>query len=607
MSRPRSGTFTAVSANQVASRFELLERIGVGGMAEIHRARLLGNEGFSKVVALKVLRPELAGDRRHVERFGMEARIGALLDHPNIASVLDFVDLNGRPTIVMEHVRGTDVLRLLATCTQQRRRLPPELCVYIAIEIARALAFAHQVPTSLAGVAGTAFLVHGDVSPANFMLAETGHVKLIDFGIADAGGLSAGPRSLRGKMGYMSPEVVLGREVDSRSDIFSLAIVLWEMLTLKRLFKSEDDSETLRNIVEVRTEGRFARHDYVPAPLLAIIARALSREPDARHQSATALAEDLNGWLVSMGLRPGPSALATFVTDISALTTGPVVVPQELSPPPGPASSLDLSGLEGLLAEIETRPTQTTLGLLANGSWRMPFSETMHRVPLDPWTFPALLARLARQGLTGALHVSDGLRDKVLFLSQGMLVHIASNVASELLGNHLTNSGLVTPDHASRGLALSHVRGMRLGEALVALRAISPEQLVDAVDEQGASRLCELMSWSQGSLMLDPGRTVEGESGSRPRSLLPLLARGIRQSFSPRRAATVLEPFADRTLSWVMDPTRIAESMGMLLPEARALVNARLVTTVGEVLAQGVGANVLALLIAVQTEGVRFL
>ncbi len=606
MSRPRSGTFSAVSANQVASRFELLERIGVGGMAEIHRARLLGNEGFSKVVALKVLRPELSGDRRHVERFGMEARIGALLEHPNIAAVLDFVDLNGRPTMVMEHVRGTDVLRLLASCTQLRRRLPPELCVYVAIEIARGLAFAHQVPTSLAGVAGTAFLVHGDVSPANIMLADSGHVKLIDFGIADAGGVSAGPRSLRGKMGYMSPEVVLGREVDARSDIFSLAIVLWEMLTLKRLFKSEDDSETLRNIVEVRTEGRFARHDYVAAPLLGIISRALSREPDARHPTATAFADDLSGWLVSMGLRPSPSTLATFMADLAARITGPVVVPQELSPPPGPTGSLDLSELEAVLAELDTRPTETTLGVLVNGTWRMPFTETMQRVPLDPWTFPALLARLAREGATGALHVSDGLRDKVLFLSQGLLVHIASNVASELLGNQLTTSGLVTPDHASRGLALSHVRGMRLGEALIALRAISPERLVEAVDEQGAARLCELMSWSQGSLMLDPGRTVEGEPGSRPRSLLPLIARGIRQSFSPRRAATVLEPFADRTLSWVMEPTRITESLGLLLPEARSLVNARLMTTVGEVLAQGTGANVLALLIAAQTEGVRF-
>ncbi len=611
--RAGSGTFPAAGVAGGGARFELLERVGVGGIAEIHRAHLFGLDGFSKIVALKVLRPELAGERAHRERFGIEARIGALLEHPNIAAVYDFVEVDGRPTIVMEHVAGLDLLQLLGRLTQRRRRLPPELAVYVAIEVARALAHAHRLPSAAAGVPGAGSIVHGDISPANVMLGERGHVKLVDFGVADISAATLGVRSFRGKPGYVSPEVVLGRPCDARSDLFSLAIVLWEMLTLKRLFKADDDAETLRNVVEVRVEGRFARHDYVPAPLLDLITRALARDPADRFQSADEMADALSRWLIEVGLRPGPSLLAAFLDEVCRPAPTPVgeTAPE---PPAPPAASLDLSGLEAVLAEIDSAPAVGGLERLVSGRWLSPFDEVSPAsdagvlAALDPWVLPAILMRLGASRATGALTASDGLREKVVHLEGGQVVHVASNVASELLGHRLTRAGLVSTEHAHRGLELSAQTGLKLGDALIRLRALDDARLSEALDEQLGARLSELMTWSAGTLDFQPGQRLAEASRLRARPMLPLIVRGLRQSLSPYRAASALEPFAPRRMHWCATSGEVIEALEPALPEVVSLLLTSDATArVGEVIARGPSPQAFALLIAAQLEYVRLL
>jgi serine/threonine protein kinase len=292
----------APAAGEAFGRYRLIELIGRGGMAEVFRAVSQGLRGFERVFVIKRIRPDKSDSQKFVQMFCDEARISALLHHPNIVQVYDFGQIDGAYFMAMEYLDGRDLATVMRALRSEKAALPPALAALVAREVARALQHAHTavLPDGAAGG-----IVHRDVTPSNIMLLRTGGVKILDFGIAkaaalarpddDISGKSSGktPR-LQGKLAYLSPEQVRGTEVDGRSDLFSLGVVLWEMVAGHRLFAGENEFETMRNVLLQAIPEPSRRRSGIPAVLDAIVARALARDLDRRYPTAAAMADDLD-------------------------------------------------------------------------------------------------------------------------------------------------------------------------------------------------------------------------------------------------------------------------------------------------------------------------
>ncbi|MEJ7597136.1 MAG: serine/threonine-protein kinase [Kofleriaceae bacterium] len=277
-------------------KYRVLERIDVGGMAELFKASRGGSHGFEKLVAVKKMLPHLAIDPVAMEMFLDEARITAHLEHPRIVQAIELGTDADAPYLVMEYVDGMDVLTLLRECARTQIRLPATFAALIAREVLDALDYAHGVGDSYGR---PLHIVHRDVSPSNILLAWNGDIKLTDFGVA----LAADRRSktnthtLRGKYGYMSPEQVAGEQVDPRSDLFAVGIVLAEMVMARRLFTAATDLDVLLAVRDVQIDRIDEHASEFPLELLAIVLRCLQRDPRDRWQSAAELREALDTWL----------------------------------------------------------------------------------------------------------------------------------------------------------------------------------------------------------------------------------------------------------------------------------------------------------------------
>ncbi|MBN2575918.1 MAG: serine/threonine protein kinase [Deltaproteobacteria bacterium] len=282
-------------------RYILLDRIGEGGMAEVYRAIMPGAEGFKRTFVIKKILAKLNQSPEFVEMFVREARIIALLNHPNIVQVYDFGSVDGQYFLAMEYLRGHDVLAIIRRLRDMKRSFPVAIATFIAHEVAGCLAYAH----ALAGPDGRALnIVHRDVSPSNIMCLREGGVKLLDFGIASAVSDVSADRTdqsaFKGKLRYMAPERLRNEAFDSRSDLYSLGVVLWEMLTCRRLFRGANDAETLKNIFGMTVPAPSAQRPEVPPGLDAIVSSMLERDPDKRYMSGRQLADELEEVLRDM-------------------------------------------------------------------------------------------------------------------------------------------------------------------------------------------------------------------------------------------------------------------------------------------------------------------
>jgi serine/threonine-protein kinase len=285
-------------AGATFGRFRLLARIGKGGMAEVFQAVSQGLQGFERVFVIKRIRPDRTDSAKFIQMFCDEARISALLHHPSIVQVYDFGHIDGAYFMAMEYLDGKDLATVQRALGAKRGALPPSLAALIGRDVARALHHAHTLVLPGGAPGG---IVHRDVSPSNIMLLRAGGVRILDFGIAKAAAEArrhiqdaARPARPLGKLAYLSPEQVRGQAVDHRSDVFSLGIVLWEMVAGHRLFSGADEQETMRNVLLQPIAAPSRRRAGIPAALDAIIARALVREPGGRYPSAAEMADDLD-------------------------------------------------------------------------------------------------------------------------------------------------------------------------------------------------------------------------------------------------------------------------------------------------------------------------
>ena len=296
---------------RVIGRYALFGEIASGGMATVHFGRLLGAVGFSRTVAIKRLHPHLSKDPDFSAMFLDEARLAARIQHPNVVSTLDIVALDGELFLVMEYVDGESLARLLRTLREKGQTVPPKIAVAIVSGALHGLHAAHEAKNEKGEPLN---IVHRDVSPQNILVGRDGSARVLDFGVAKAAGRLHETRegSVKGKVPYMPPEQLRSGAVDCRTDVYSAAVVLWETLTARKLFRGDNDAAVLEKVLfgEVEPPSKYAPD--VPPELDALVLKGLAREPAERFATARemalalertmapALASDVGEWVKSI-------------------------------------------------------------------------------------------------------------------------------------------------------------------------------------------------------------------------------------------------------------------------------------------------------------------
>ncbi|HEY0715022.1 MAG TPA: serine/threonine-protein kinase, partial [Polyangia bacterium] len=298
-------------------KYTLFERIGRGGMADVFKARVQGPAGFERVFVVKRILPHLSEEQQFTRMFIEEAKMSARLNHPNLVQVFELGAVDKEYFIAMEYVRGRDLAETMRTFWARVGPPRPELVAYIGREMCRALAYAHDLIGDDGELIG---MIHRDVSPSNVMLSYEGAVKILDFGIAKALGGENKEESgtqrgtLKGKFAYMAPEQTQGSDVDRRIDIFASGIVLHEILTGRRLFKGENDMQTVERVRQCEVQPPSMQNPLCPPEMDAIILRALARDRDVRFQSAAEMADALDD--IVHAARFQPSHLAQLMREL---------------------------------------------------------------------------------------------------------------------------------------------------------------------------------------------------------------------------------------------------------------------------------------------------
>jgi serine/threonine-protein kinase len=282
-------------------RYELLQPLGVGGMAQVFKARALGPGGFRRDVVVKRILPEHGRDSEFIRMFVDEAKILGMLHHPNVVQVYDFGEDNGVLFLALEYVEGPSLSRVLRTLRGANKRMPPAIVAFVAREICRALACVHELRDEKGRPLGA---IHRDVTPSNVVLTPAGEVKLLDFGVATFKDALQATKSgtVKGKPAYLAPEQLEGKSIDGRVDVFALGIVMHEMLTLQHLFAGDSDLGTVKQIMEMDIPRPSAGRGDVPEALDQIVMRALERDRAKRFATAAEMVAALDEFVVASKL-----------------------------------------------------------------------------------------------------------------------------------------------------------------------------------------------------------------------------------------------------------------------------------------------------------------
>jgi serine/threonine-protein kinase len=565
---------------KAVGRYQILDRLAVGGMAELFKATLTGDHGFEKLVAIKKILPHLATDSSFVEMFIDEARITAQLDHRHIVQVFELGTDADTPYIAMQYVDGLDVLALLRECARAQIRLPPDLAALIARDVLDALDYAHNAQDSLGRPLG---IIHRDISPGNVLLSWRGDVKLTDFGIARAAErrhkTEAG--TLKGKYGYMSPEQVSGSEIDARSDLFSLGILLAEMVMARRLFTSTNDLDILLMVRDARLDRLQKYASEFPVELRMLTVRALQRRPEDRWQSAAQFRDALDEWL-RRTTRVSSRDLATLLGQVINAPTADLegVVAAE-NDDPG-ALSGPLTRMSQAQAEIEAAraraafisgdaiPTGVAGDLASSGVIQIGEDDVAAEdvdIPSGPREVgeialhPSLrvVYRLAKTKGTGMLALARraGVLKEAYFVD-GQPQFVSSNVESERLGNYLIQQGALTPQALARATSVVHHFGGRLADTLVGLDILDPLEAYRLLAKQVAAKLIEAFSWQKGRYTWTPRHPNPWKARSLHLDAFRVIGSGAAQLGEPliedwlsihMKAFIVREPIQDGELA----------------------------------------------------------
>jgi serine/threonine-protein kinase len=514
---------------KTVGRYQIVDRLAVGGMAELFKATLTGEHGFEKLVAIKKILPHLAVDRQFVEMFIDEARITAQLDHRHIVQVFELGTDADTPYIAMQYVDGLDVLALLRECARAQIRLPPDLAGLIARDVLDALDYAHNARDSTGRPLG---IIHRDISPGNVLLSWRGDVKLTDFGIARAAErrhkTEAG--KLKGKYGYMSPEQVSGSEVDIRSDVFSVGILLAEMVMARRLFTSTNDLDILLMVRDARLDRLHKYASEFPIELRVLTVRALQRRPEDRWNNAAEFRDALDEWIrrtTRVSSRNLANLLGQVINAPTADLEGVVARPaDDASALSGPLPRIHQARAEAEAARARAEfiagdaiPSGVTGDPSSSGVMQVG-REGDDDVAAEDVDIPSgpresgeitqqpilrVVYRLAKAKGTGmlALEGRAGVFKEAYFV-EGQPQFVSSNVEGERLGNYLIQHGALTPQALQRAISVVHHFGGRLADTLVGLDILDPLDAYRLLAKQVAAKLMDAFSWQKGRYTWTP-------------------------------------------------------------------------------------------------------
>ena len=383
-------------------------------MAEVYLARREGPHGFQKVVAVKRILPQLAQDADFVAMFVDEARVCARLAHPNIVQVFDFGEQDGELYMAMEYVDGTTAARLVRAAASRGEEVPLDAALYIALSVLRGLDYAHNAKDDEGKPLA---LVHRDVSPGNVLIDRSGAVKLTDFGIARAAEIErrTDAGQLKGKLGYMSPEQVVGRELDARSDLFTVGIVLAELVMLRPLFSGPNEIEVLMRIRDADLGVLDRAGNRVADDIRSLLFRALARDRGLRYPTAAAFAEAIEEILRRRRLQVGPSKLAAWLErlglvaavddGLDPLSETNIRKTANLSVAASEARQRAASPSGAPLARDSSRPTSSPPSRTTSSPPSQDVSPAIYRVrmPGGPEQGPLSYPRLVELFVTGAI------------------------------------------------------------------------------------------------------------------------------------------------------------------------------------------------------------
>ncbi len=304
----------------MADRYKILERLGGGGQAEVFRGVSESIQGFKKRVAIKRVLPNLSGNRQFVAMFLDEARLSLNLQHANIVQVFDISRADdGTYFLVMEYVDGCDLKAFVEHERSNNRSANIPLTLHILNECCKGLHYAHTLenPETRRPLG----IVHRDVSPPNVMLSKNGEVKIVDFGLAKANSQleDTDEGVVKGKFSYLAPETAWGQEVDARADVFALGIIMWELLTERRLFMGDTPHATVELVREARIPSIIAINPNVDVELDSIVRKALARDRDERFASAADLGDAISDYRFDRGLKATSRDVALAVREIRAV------------------------------------------------------------------------------------------------------------------------------------------------------------------------------------------------------------------------------------------------------------------------------------------------
>jgi eukaryotic-like serine/threonine-protein kinase len=296
-------------------KYTLLNRIAVGGMAEIFLARQEGLEGFEKTICIKRIRPHLSSQPNFVRMFLNEAKLAAQLNHPNIVQIYDLGRINDSYFIAMEYISGRDMSRIIPKAEKAGIPFPMIYALRIASNVCEGLYYAH---TKTDAYGNPLHVVHRDITPENILVGFNGTVKIVDFGIAKANTQIEQTRAgeIKGKLSYMSPEQAMGAQLDARSDIFALGSVVYEWITGYKLFTGENEMAILKSIIDGKIYPPSYFKEDVPESVERILMKALEKDKEKRYQSAWEMQFDIDTYLASSEFTPSNIHLSNFLKQI---------------------------------------------------------------------------------------------------------------------------------------------------------------------------------------------------------------------------------------------------------------------------------------------------